>query len=129
MLAAIRRRVERGCRIIPVMLPGAGRGDRSALPELLAGTVLVELRHGLDDSDAFHRLLCGIRGTTPGPAGQLASGGCPYRGLAPFREQDSAFFFGRGALTGWLLDALRESGFSPLPVLRAAARPPWQGRD
>jgi len=29
----------------------------------------VDFRGGLDDADAFHRLLSGIKGTPPGPGG------------------------------------------------------------
>jgi DNA-binding SARP family transcriptional activator len=34
-------------------------------------------------------------------------GECPYRGLAPFRETDAAFFFGREAFTERLAEAIR----------------------
>jgi hypothetical protein len=65
MRAAIDRRVAEGgsgFRVIPVLLPGAERGERSKLPTLLTATTWVEFRCGLDDEDAFHRLACGIRG-------------------------------------------------------------------
>ena len=31
---------------------------------------------------------------------------CPYRGLAAFQQEDSAWFFGREASTGTLVDRL-----------------------
>jgi hypothetical protein len=112
MRAAIDRRVRESggdFRIIPVLLPGAERGERSRLPAFLVATTWVEFRHSLDDEDAFHRLVCGIRGVEPGPGpGQaVCEGECPYRGLQFFDVEHVPFFFGREALTGWLLNALR----------------------
>jgi WD40 repeat protein len=117
MRAAIDRRVADSAgqfRVIPVLLPGADRPERGRLPTFLAATTWVEFRHGLDDAEAFRRLVCGIRGLEPGPApGATAfEGRCPYRGLEAFDSEHAAFFFGREALTEWLLDALRPS---PVP--------------
>jgi hypothetical protein len=44
---------------------------------------------------------------------------CPYRGLEPFGEQDSAYFFGRGHLAGELVRRLAERlpGGGPLAVV------------
>jgi hypothetical protein len=79
----------------------------------------VEFRSGLDDADALHRLVCGIKGIAPAPA--EASPGqpslpsvanlCPYLGLETFQEKDAEFFFGRAALTPWLGEKLRERRF------------------
>jgi hypothetical protein len=115
MRAAIQRRVEerrageRPFRVIPVLLPGAERGERSRLPSFLVATTWVEFRRTLDDEEPFHRLVCGIRGLAPGPApGEAAyEGECPYRGLRFFDMQHAPFFFGREALTEWLLNELR----------------------
>ncbi len=111
MRVAIHRRVEDGAngfRVIPVLLPGAERGDRSRLPEFLVNTTWVEFRTTLDDEQAFHRLLSGIRGLEPGPGPGQATyeGVCPYRGLQVFNVDDAPFFFGREARTEWLLDAI-----------------------
>jgi energy-coupling factor transporter ATP-binding protein EcfA2 len=112
MRAAIDRRVresEGRFRVIPVLLPGAERGERGRLPTFLVATTWVEFRRSLDEEDAFHRLVCGIRGVEPGPGpGQaIYAGECPYRGLQFFDVEHAPFFFGREALTGWLLNALR----------------------
>ncbi|HVR96884.1 MAG TPA: TIR domain-containing protein, partial [Thermoanaerobaculia bacterium] len=112
MRAAIDLRVkdrEGDFRVIPVLLPGARRGERSRFPTFLTATTWVEFRDALDDEQALHRLICGIRGLEPGPGpgGAVAEGSCPYRGLQVFDVGDSLFFFGREALTGWLLDKLR----------------------
>jgi hypothetical protein len=112
MRAAIDRRVRESghrFRVIPVLLPGAERAERSSLPTFLAATTWVEFRDSLDDADAFHRLVCGIRGLEPGPgSGQaIYQGQCPYRGLRVFDLNDAAFFFGREALVQWLLNEVR----------------------
>jgi TIR domain/WD domain, G-beta repeat len=112
MRAAIDQRVRdsgRGFRVIPVLLPGAERAERSSLPTFLAATTWVEFRDSLDDQDAFHRLVYGIRGLEPGagPGQALYEGQCPYRGLRVFDVDDASFFFGREALVQWLLNAVR----------------------
>src|SRR5208337_2743729 len=71
MQAAINRRVTEGrtpteggtpFRVIPVLLPGADRPERSRLPRFLTATTWVEFRATLDDEQAFRRLVSGIRG-------------------------------------------------------------------
>src|SRR6516225_4634409 len=112
MRTAIDQRVResaRRFRVIPVLLPAAERAERSSLPTFLAATTWVEFRHSLDDADAFHRLVCGIRGVEPGlgPGQAIHESQCPYRGLRVFDVNDAAFFFGREALIQWLLNELR----------------------
>jgi tetratricopeptide (TPR) repeat protein len=125
MRAAIDRRVcdsGRHFRVIPVLLPGAERAERSSLPTFLATTTWVEFRDSLEDPDAFHRLVCGIRGLEPGtgPGQAIYEGQCPYRGLRVFDVDDAAFFFGREALVEWLLNELRPAT-SDKPVNRFLA--------
>src|ERR1700730_15941170 len=112
MRAAIDRRVResgRSFRVIPVLLPGAERAERSSLPTFLAATTWVEFRDPLDDQNAFHRLMSGIRGVEPGvgPDQAIYEGQCPYRGLRVFNVDDASFFFGREVLVEWLLNELR----------------------
>jgi hypothetical protein len=112
MRAAIDRRVQESdkrFRVIPVLLPGGERSERSSLPTFLVATAWVEFRASLDDQDAFHRLVCGIRGVEPGvgPGHAIYEGQCPYRGLRVFDVDDAPFFFGREALVQWLLNELR----------------------
>jgi hypothetical protein len=60
MRVAIDRRVgeSRGAfRVIPVLLPGAERGERSRLPDFLVRATWVEFRRTLDDETAFHRVI------------------------------------------------------------------------
>lgn len=115
MRAAIQRRVEahhageQPFRVIPVLLPGAERLERSRLPAFLVTTTWVEFRQTLDDAHPFHRLLSGIRGVEPGPGQAIYEGQNPYRGLQVFDVEHAPFFFGREALTEWLLTELRPS--------------------
>jgi hypothetical protein len=114
MRVALNQRVrDPDFRVIPVLLPDASMPERSRLPPFLARLTWVDFRAGLDDADAFYRLVCGIKGVAPGPPGEVAPPEevCPFRGLAPFREEDAPFFFGREALTQWLVEALREDRF------------------
>ena len=70
MRVAVDRRVkesDRRFRVIPVLLPGAERGERSRLPRFLTRTTWVEFREALDDNAALHRLICGVQGVEPGP--------------------------------------------------------------
>jgi hypothetical protein len=112
MRAAIARQVERrghALRVVPVLLPGGERGQRSRLPDFLANRTWAEFtRDTLDDENAFHRLKCGILGIAPGPSpGEaLHEGQCPYRGLEPFDVDHAPFFFGRDAEVDWLIDRL-----------------------
>ncbi|HEX4964201.1 MAG TPA: TIR domain-containing protein [Thermoanaerobaculia bacterium] len=112
MRTAIERRVSgkgERFRVIPVLLPRSTRGEPSRLPPFLRNTGWVEFRETLDDEKVLHRLISGIRGVQPGPGpGEaVAEGAQPYRGLQVFDVDDAPFFFGREALTEWLLDKLR----------------------
>ena len=108
MRAALEHRVS-GSRgkfpVIPVLLPAAERPQDHDLPMFLKRMTWVEFPKGLDDEQAFHRLVCGIRGIAPGPGpGQaIFEGECPYRGLEVFEEKHARFFFGREAQVDWLL--------------------------
>lgn len=113
MRIAISRQVtQRGCRVVPVLLPGAERGERTQLPAFLVANTWVEFRRSVDDKEHLRRLVCAIRGVPPGRAAETASQveECPFRGLQQFDLSDSDNFYGREAETQWLLDALRPKG-------------------
>ena len=114
MRAALAKRVSESAgnfRVIPVLLPGGTREERSRLPPFLLASTWVEFRKSLDEEEAYHRLKSGILGLPPGlaPGQSLYEGQCPYRGLQVFQPEHSAFFFGREARIEWLLNALRPS--------------------
>lgn len=115
MRAALDERVHTpDFRVIPVLLPDAQMPERGRLPRFLSRLTWVDFRAGIESTDALYRLVCGIKGISPGPledSGLLVEDVCPYRGLQPFREEDAEFFFGREALTQWLVEGLRKSQF------------------
>jgi hypothetical protein len=116
MRSALDDRVRRlGFRVIPVLLPGAALPERGTLPRFLSSLTWVDFRSGLQDAEAFRRLVAGIRGKPPGrpgtPAASHPHAMCPYRGLAVFDEADAPFFFGREADTQHLLEQLRTQRF------------------
>ena len=69
-----------------------------------------------DAPDELARLLAAVRGT-PSPGDAVREAICPYRGLDAFREEDAAFFFGRGSASepespiGQLVRKVREHPF------------------
>jgi hypothetical protein len=113
MRAAIERRIREGnqqYRVIPVLLPGAERGERAQWPEFLMTTTSVEFRDSLDDEVAIYRLICGIRGVEPIPSPNrtLYKVLNPYRGLQVFDVADAPFYFGREVLVEWVMHALQQ---------------------
>jgi hypothetical protein len=76
MRVALDRRARdrsRSFRVIPVLLPGADPADADTLPRFLGRMTWVDFRSGLDDAEAFRRLLAGIRGVPPGPGASAGS--------------------------------------------------------
>jgi hypothetical protein len=81
MRVAITPRVEEESkRVIPVLLPGAVEGD---LPAFLGLRGYVDFRSGLDDANAFHRLVSAIRGVAPGPGPPPGAVSAPPDGRRP----------------------------------------------
>ncbi len=96
MRDAIDRRVARDTvpfRVVPLLLPGAEKGERGALPRFLSRGTWVEFRESLDDEGEYRRLLAGIRGLPPGREAsqpRLLKEN-PYRGLLYFDVQHAPF--------------------------------------
>jgi CheY-like chemotaxis protein len=68
MRSALEERVrDKSRRVIPVLLPGSSMPEREQLPRFLRRLTWVDFRGGIDDANAFHRLLSGIKGLPPGP--------------------------------------------------------------
>jgi hypothetical protein len=98
MRLAINRRVrdsQRRFRVIPVLLAGA---ERESLPALLVNTTWVEFRDSIDDSDAFHRLVSGIRGVMPEPREPNAQGSPRTTHNLPFAPNPAGRLHHRNAL-------------------------------
>ena len=102
MRAALDERVrDKSFRVIPVLLPGAEPKDKKTLPLFLRRLTWVDFRGGLDDPEAFQRLVAGVRGVAPGPqAAQTASAITPAgtAGRTPRKLRDffSSVFTGDG---------------------------------
>ncbi len=96
-------------RVIPVLLPGA---DETAVARFLARRTWVDFRAGLDDTEAFQRLVAGIQGQAI-DIGQyrLPDEPAPYRGLLPFEAEHARFFFGRDADIARLIEKLGRQSF------------------
>jgi tetratricopeptide (TPR) repeat protein len=108
MRVAINRRVtdtQQRFRVIPVLLPGA---KRDSLPALLVAGTWVEFRDSIDEPDAFHRLVCGIRGVAPGPGGPDAPGSPRTLHNLPFAPNPA--FTGREAELERLGEHLQKRG-------------------
>jgi hypothetical protein len=70
---ALNRQVrDRTFRVIPVILPN---GDRNVVDRFLELRTWVEFKTGLEDTQALHLLVCGVRGIAPGRGSLVNSGG------------------------------------------------------
>ncbi len=116
MQVAITRRIrDPEFRVIPVLLPGAERRRRSQLPAFLVTATWVEFRREVNDPDSLQRLVDGIRGVRGHGITReaLVMNRCPYRGLEAFDIEHADIFFGREALTDWILSDLRPEFDTP----------------
>jgi TIR domain len=97
-------------RVIAVLLPGAAL---AGLPPALAQGSAVDFSAGLDDGNAFDRLVSAIRGEPPEEpdAATLPDEPTPYPGLLPFTRDQAGFFYGRTADRDSLLEKVRASPF------------------
>lgn len=89
-LALVRQSREPTFRIVPVLIPGC-----EALPTgFLALWTWLDLRGGFEHQGAVDYLRAAFGKNDGGPAPRLEAV-CPFMGLEPFREEDSALFCGR----------------------------------
>lgn len=58
-------------RVVPVLLPGTAMPQDDEIPNFLQRLTWVDFRAGLDDEEAFRRLVAGVRGQAPGRSGDV----------------------------------------------------------
>jgi ABC-type multidrug transport system fused ATPase/permease subunit len=114
-LAFIRQTREPTFIVVPVLLPGIGDLPFNFL-NVITWIDFSRVEKIADAPDEFQRLLTSVQtGREGAEAARLDI--CPYRGLDAFREEDSAFFFGRGSADdpaspiGQLVGKVRDHGF------------------
>src|SRR5262249_60825450 len=82
--------------VVPVILPETTPDPPFDFLRVLTWIDFSRVTRVSDAPDVLGHLLTAIRGgATPAEAAREAI--CPYRGLDAFREEDAAFFFGRGS--------------------------------
>jgi hypothetical protein len=90
MRSALESRVSnKAFRVIPVLLPNSFEPRREELPRFLRRLTWVDFRAGVDDDEAFRRLVNGIRGTPPGSGGGGGGGG-PVKPPRPYSYRSMA---------------------------------------
>src|SRR5215831_752840 len=115
-LAIIRQTREPDFRVIPVILPKTGSDLPFDFLQNLTWIDFGNVEQVSDASDQLQRLVRGIQGGLA-PDQEPRQAICPWRGLDAFREEDSAFFFGRGSVNepdspiGQLVRKVREHSF------------------
>ena len=79
---------DRGRRVIPVLLPGTTMPEEDEIPSFLQRLTWVDFRKGLDDDDAFRRLVAGIRGEAPGRRGKSSEHLPPPKPIQKPRDKE-----------------------------------------
>jgi hypothetical protein len=116
-LAIFRQTRDRSFPIVPVILPEAAIDRPFDFLQILTWIDFSRVSKVTDAPAELDRLVEAIRGRTPLPTDEDLQAICPYRGLDAFREEDSMFFFGRGApddpksAIGQLVAKVREHSF------------------
>jgi energy-coupling factor transporter ATP-binding protein EcfA2 len=115
-LAFIRQTRDSSFPIVPVVLPGA-QVDQWSILQTLTWIDFASVAKVSDAPAELDRLVEAIRGEQASSTDVLRAVICPYRGLDAFREEDAAFFFGRGSADdpdspiGQLVSKVREHSF------------------
>jgi energy-coupling factor transporter ATP-binding protein EcfA2 len=115
-LALIRQTGDPAFPVVPVILPETTADRPFDFLQVLTWIDFSHVARVSDAPEALEQLLAAIRGG-PAAAAAVREAICPYRGLDAFREEDSAFFFGRGSAdepespVGQLVRKVREHPF------------------
>ncbi len=107
-----RQAKEPSFRVIPVILPG---GDESLVDNFLELRTWVQFKEGIEDRDALHRLISGIKGVAPGR--QHTSTPKTPKPLFTVPLPENPFFTGREAVLEELKKTLDKSGIAALTGL------------
>jgi TIR domain len=91
-LALIRQTRDPAFPVVPVILPETTTDPTFDFLRVLTWIDFSHVTRVFDAPDVLQQLLTAVRG-----GGRERQAICPYRGLHAFREEDSAFFFGRGS--------------------------------
>jgi energy-coupling factor transporter ATP-binding protein EcfA2 len=95
-LALVRQTRDPSFAVVPVMLPEASLDRPFNFLQLLTWIDFSHVAKVSDAPDVLENLLAAVQGSKTA-ADTTREAICPYRGLDAFREEDSAFFFGRGS--------------------------------
>jgi WD40 repeat protein/energy-coupling factor transporter ATP-binding protein EcfA2 len=95
-LAVIRQTRDPAFPVVPVILPETTIDPPFDFLRVLTWVDFSHVPRVSDAPDVLEHLLAAIHGREAPPETARAAI-CPYRGLDAFREEDSAFFFGRGS--------------------------------
>jgi hypothetical protein len=115
-LALIRQTADQAFPVVPVLLPETTSDPPFDFLRVLTWIDFSRVAKVSDAPDMLEQLLTAVHGKQPF-AGAVRELICPYRGLDSFREEDSAFFFGRGnsddpkSPIGELVNKVREHPF------------------
>jgi TPR repeat protein/energy-coupling factor transporter ATP-binding protein EcfA2 len=115
-LALVRQSRDPTFAVVPVILPDTTADRPFDFLNLLTWVDFSHVARVTDAPDELARLLAAVHGAAT-PEEMIREGICPYRGLDAFREEDAAFFFGRGngnepdSAIGQLLRKVREDPF------------------
>jgi energy-coupling factor transporter ATP-binding protein EcfA2 len=111
-LAFIRQTRDPSFPVVPVVLPGA-QVDQWSILQAFTWIDFARVDKVSEAPAELDRLVEAVRGQQASSTEPI----CPYRGLDAFREEDSAFFFGRGSADdqrsplGQLVGKVREHSF------------------
>src|SRR5215471_11991205 len=115
-LALVRQARDPSFPVVPVILPETTTDPPFDFLRALTWVDFSHVARVSDAPDVLEHLLAAIHGREVAPEA-VREAICPYRGLDAFREEDSAFFFGRGRADdpkspiGELVCKIREQSF------------------